>query len=87
LQRLAVRIEYIYDLQWSPDGEWLLFASDYDRGVSIFRVRAEGSRLEYLTSGRNPQYAPIAGMDWHPSWLMTAAIGIIFLSMIGRLRR
>lgn len=46
---------------WSPDGKYLVHASDRDRNVDLFLVRADGSGSTRLTQ------AP--GADWLPRWL------------------
>ena len=48
---------------WSPDGEWIVFMSDRDARpeFDVFRMKADGSGLERLTSGAThwfPQYSP-----------------------------
>jgi TolB protein len=46
---------------WSPDGKYLVHASDRTRDVDLFLVRADGSGHTRLTQ------AP--GADWLPRWL------------------
>lgn len=48
---------------WSPDGEWIVFMSDRDARpeFDVFRMKADGSSVERLTSGAThwfPQYSP-----------------------------
>ncbi|QTP60376.1 PDZ domain-containing protein [Billgrantia antri] len=46
---------------WSPDGEWVVFASMRDGYLNLWRMRRDGSELSQLTHGdqhlRNPSYA------------------------------
>jgi Tol biopolymer transport system component len=86
LQRLSQINGSINYLQWSPDGEWLLFEAGYQGVQMLFRQRADGSTLERITEGGYPQYAPVAGLRWHPLWLLIAAAGIIIVSMTRRFR-
>ena len=43
---------------WSADGEWIVFSSDRDGGVSnLFRIRSDFSgKVERLTTSENPQH-------------------------------
>ncbi len=50
---------------WSPDGKYLVHASDRARNVDLFLVRADGSGQTRLTQ------AP--GADWLPRWLPSPA--------------
>ena len=50
---------------WSPDGRWIVFASNRDGGIAtgqIYRVRADGSGLKRLTDGpfshAQPSFTP-----------------------------
>jgi Tol biopolymer transport system component len=90
LLRLAEGLRNIRDLQWSPDGQWLLFQANHEGPEDIYRIRPDGSQLENLTPGPEwgfaPQYAPVAGREWHPIWLTLVAVSLMILSMIGRLK-
>lgn len=59
---------------WSPDGEWIAFASvsksaearkenRWQKGDDIWIVRADGTRLTQLTTHPAPDYAPTWGPD------------------------
>jgi TolB protein len=39
-----------WDPVWSPDGEWILFASDREVGVQLFAITADGSELRQVTN-------------------------------------
>lgn len=78
------------NLQWSSNGEWLLYATDNITDPDFVRIRVDGSVTEELThSGYNfsPDYAPITGKNWQPIWLIIAAAGLMLLSLMGHLRR
>ncbi|MCI0712671.1 MAG: DUF5050 domain-containing protein [Chloroflexi bacterium] len=45
---------------WSPDGQWLVFASSRDSDFEIYRMRVDGSDLERLTYS--------IGNDEFPAW-------------------
>jgi Tol biopolymer transport system component len=71
------------DLIWSPDGEWLIFRENRPQGNDLLRLRADGSSLESLVAGQGnnyaPQFAPVAGLRWHPFGLMTLAIALTLI--------
>lgn len=56
--------EHVTDVGWSPDGKWLVFASDYggDERRDLYRVPAAGGRVEQLTrtklSESEPRFSP-----------------------------
>ena len=50
---------------WSPDGKYLVHASDRGGDVDLFLVRADGSGATRLTQAR--------GADWLPRWLPSPA--------------
>jgi TolB protein len=50
-----------YDAAWSPDGQWLAYASRQDGGTNLWAVRAGGSDRHRLTDGGNDR-APV----WSP---------------------
>ena len=67
---------------WSPDGQWIVFMSDRDARpeFDVFRMKADGSDVERLTSGAThwfPQYSPdgtrIAMHVWRDVHVMNAA--------------
>jgi Tol biopolymer transport system component len=67
VRRRVIEIEpvgndWVRDLQWSPDGEWLLFTSDLNQSLDVYRVRVNGRQLQDLTgsSGNNasPAWSP-----------------------------
>ncbi|MBN1428268.1 MAG: PD40 domain-containing protein [Anaerolineae bacterium] len=45
---------------FSPDGQWITFASQYDGDNEIFIVRIDGTELYQLTANRRA--------DWQPRW-------------------
>lgn len=67
----AQLIRHGWDPTWSPDGHWILHASDRSGSIQLWRVQADGSGLEVLTSidglrGRS---------DWSPDgeWIASYA--------------
>jgi Tol biopolymer transport system component len=46
---------------WSPDGEWILFATEDDGDRDFYRIRPDGSGLENLTTDW-------PGTELMPSW-------------------
>lgn len=59
-QILQVDGSYCHQPDWSPDGDWIAFATDRDGNVEIYKVRPDGTELTRLTR------AP--GVDAHPRW-------------------
>ena len=86
LQQLSDYVTGVSDLQWSSDGQWLLFAANDGLDSGIFRVRADGLRFEHLGVGDSPQYAPVAGVNWRPLWLIIAAVGVFLVPSAKRCR-
>jgi dipeptidyl aminopeptidase/acylaminoacyl peptidase len=56
--------EYVSEIGWSPDGKWIIFASDYGGNArpDLFRVPAAGGAVEKLTKTRlahnEPRFSP-----------------------------
>ncbi|MDI5932849.1 S41 family peptidase [Halomonas kalidii] len=54
------RLDDLYS-SWSPDGEWIVFASMRDGYMNLWRIHRDGSRLSQITHAdqhlRNPAYA------------------------------
>lgn len=59
-QILQVDGTYCHQPDWSPDGEWISFATDRDSNVEIYKVRPDGTELTRLTES--------PGLDAHPRW-------------------
>lgn len=83
-------INYEYrSISWSPDSQWLAFASCEENDVSchIYRVRQDSTGLEQLTFGNHqdirPQYAPLADFLWHGA--LSLGMGL-FCLMVGSFR-
>lgn len=59
--------EQVTDIHWSPDGRWLIFASDYggNERRDLCRVPAAGGQVEKLTDTRlsesEPRFSPDGG--------------------------
>jgi Tol biopolymer transport system component len=47
---------------WSPDGRWIVFASDRDGDFEIWRIQPDGTNLQKIVSGggrnHHPHFAP-----------------------------
>jgi TolB protein len=58
---------YCFQPAWSPDGEWIAFASDRDGDIEIYKVRQTGTELTRLTSSPSVDCRP----KWSPDarWL------------------
>ncbi len=64
-----------WDATWSPDGAWILHASDRGGTIQLWRVRADGTDLQQVTAfeglrGRNDwssldQLSTYAGTSWN----------------------
>jgi TolB protein len=49
---LTTSASHKYDATWSPDGNWVAFATNSDGGVNVWRIPAGGGEEQPLTSGR-----------------------------------
>jgi dipeptidyl aminopeptidase/acylaminoacyl peptidase len=52
--------EHVSDIGWSPDGKWLVFASDYGGNEirDLYRLPAAGGRVEQLTKTKLSESEP-----------------------------
>lgn len=60
VQILQVDGSYCHQPDWSPDGQWIAFATDRDGNVEIYKVRSDGTELTRLTDS--------PGLDARPRW-------------------
>lgn len=51
---------YCHQLDWSPDGQWIAFATDREGNIEVFKVRRDGTELTRLTD--HPS------IDCRPRW-------------------
>ncbi len=58
---------YCFQETWSPDGEWIAFASDRDGDIEIYKIRRDGTELTRLTDHKSVDCRP----KWSPDarWL------------------
>ena len=53
---------------FSPDGQWVVFASNRTGGWELYRTRVDGSgSLQKLTPGTQGDGTGITGIDWSPN--------------------
>ncbi len=52
--------QYCHQPAWSPDGQWIAFATDRDGDVELYKVRWDGTDLTRLTDS--------TGFDCRPRW-------------------
>ena len=100
MQRLSQRAGAVYNMQWSSDGEWVIYRGNYDGQEHIYRLRVSesesgsGSSEENLTASNDASntfnsdasVAPINGRAWRPGWLIVVAVGMLVVSVLWRLR-
>lgn len=57
--------EQVSDIRWSPDSQWLVFASDYggNEHRDLYRVPASGGAVEKLTATKLSESAPRISPD------------------------
>ncbi len=57
--------EQVSDVRWSPDSQWLVFASDYggNERRDLFRVPSRGGNVEQLTKTRFSESEPRISLD------------------------
>lgn len=65
------------DLEWQPDGEWIVFSCDNYRTGEIYRIRPDGSKLERLTHLKLFVPSP----NWSPNgdWITFSKSGAIYV--------
>ncbi len=73
--------------QWSPDGEWLVFASSHFGSPTIYRVRVDGTDLQQLTdhtaSYRSPLWSSHVELQLSGFGLLAIGIMLIMLFCLG----
>ena len=47
---------------WSPDGEWIAFASNHEGSYDVYRIRPDGSELTRITNSPAPELS----VGWGP---------------------
>lgn len=47
---------------WSPDGDWIAFASNHEGNYDIYRIRPDGSGMERITRSPRPELS----VGWGP---------------------
>lgn len=57
---IQVAGRYCHQAAWSPDGEWIAFASDRDGNCELYKIRYDGTDLTRLTK--------MPGIDCRPRW-------------------
>lgn len=60
--RLTYNLSEEQTLAWSPDGQWLAFASDQDGDFELYIMRPDGSDVQQLTFNEVDDYSP----TWSP---------------------
>jgi TolB protein len=61
-RRLTFDIGTVRTPHWSPDGQYILFASDRAGNFDLYVMRADGSDIRQLTTDPAEDYAA----DWQP---------------------
>lgn len=61
-----------FEFSWSPDGERIAFGSDHEGFRGIYTMRADGSDLQRLSTGRSgdncPEWSPCGTRILFASW-------------------
>jgi Tol biopolymer transport system component len=80
-----------YDPAWSPNGEWIAFASRIDPAshATVFRVRPDGSDMQQITNDPNtdyfaPSWAKTPDFVWRP--ILLGMLGLVCV-IVGARRR
>lgn len=72
LERLTDDAFVDADPQFSPDGEWLVFASDRGGDMAIWRYEIESGRMQPLADGPGRAFEPqVSGDGRYAAWLAT----------------
>jgi Tol biopolymer transport system component len=61
-RRLTSNLGNLRTPQWSPDGRWILFASDRAGNFDLYLLSADGATLRQLTTGPADDFSPA----WQP---------------------
>lgn len=62
LQRLTFEGSLDHDATWSPDGAWIVYVSEGEKGKRLWKISTGGGEARQLTFGEEEF------LDWYPHW-------------------
>lgn len=83
IEALTERFQITETPSWSPDGKWLLMVSEHQRGLGIYRLRADGSQTERLASTLldtqylSPTWSSTTDLPFHGARLLLLSIVLL----------